>query len=349
MHTFRKVPRAFTITDVARLAGVSVASASAVLNNKGTTSLPMTQRVKDAMKRLDYRPDNTARSLKTGKSKVIGMVVPDVTNPFYTEIMEGLEAMARSHGYSVILSNSHEDPMIELENLDMLRAQRVDGVVLGCSSDHVIDDRLIRQRFPIVFIDRLPTLGNYPGRAVLVDNLGAAFTATQHLISLGHSKIAVIAGRTDLSVGLERANGYRKAMQEANLPVPDSYFCAGDFLADSGHRCGLRLLQLPEPPTAIFSCNNSMTLGLMRALSESGVRCPDQMSVVTFDDFPWASYFQPQMTAVAQPTREIGRQALRMLFSILKPDSAEAREIKEPMIILQAELRVRKSTAPHRI
>jgi LacI family transcriptional regulator len=138
-------------------------------------------------------------------------------------------------------------------------------------------------------------------------------------------------------------------MNDANLPVPDSYFCAGDFLAESGYRCGLELLRLPDPPTAIFSCNNSMTLGLMRALAESEVSCPDQMSVVTFDDFPWASYFQPEMTAVAQPTREIGRQALRMLFAILKPDSAEARDVSQPMTTLQAELKVRKSTAPCRL
>lgn len=333
---------------MARLAGVSVASASAVLNNKGTASLRMTQRVEAAMRRLDYQPDNTARSLKTGKSKVIGMVVPDITNTFFTEVMEGVEATARSHGYSVIFCSSHGDPAREVANLDTLHAHRVDGVVLGCISGRTNYDRLIRQRFPVVFVDRLPAHASFPCHSVVVDNLLAAHTATNHLVGLGHSKIAVIAGRIDLSVGLQRANGYRKAMQEANLPVPESYFCVGDFLAEGGYRCGLDLLRLPEPPTAVFSCNNSMTLGLMRALAESGVSCPDQMSVVAFDDFLWASYFRPEMTAMAQPTREIGRQALRMLLSILEPNSAEAREITEPMIILQAELRIRKSTAPPR-
>lgn len=297
------------------------------------------------MMRLDYRPDNMARSLKTGKSKVIGMVVPDVTNPFFTEIMAGIEGMARSRGYSVILSNSDENPALEQENLDILYAQRVAGVILACTSSHAAYDRTTRRRFPIVFVDRLPDAG-FSGRAVIVDNLGAAYDATNHLIKLGHTKIAIITGPMDLSVGLERANGYRKAMQEAQLPIRASYFCEGDLHSESGYRCGSALMRLPEPPTAIFSCNNSMTLGLMRALAEHGVRCPEQVSIVTFDDFPWATYFQPQMTAVAQPAHEIGRQAMRMLLAVLEPASGEAREISESVMVLKAELRLRQSTAP---
>ena len=335
-----------TIKDVARLAGVSVATVSAVLNNKGTASARMKRRVEQAMARLDYRPDNFARSLKTGRSKVIGMVVPDVTNPFFTEIMAGLEGMARSHGYAVILSNSDEDPAREQENLDMLHARRVDGVVLACTSGHAGPDRVTRQRFPIVFVDRLPAAAGFSGRAVIVDNFSAAYEGTNLLIKLGHSKIAIIAGRLDLSVGLERANGFRKAMQEARLLVRESYFQEGDFRPDSGYRCGRALMQLSEPPTAIFSCNNSMTLGLMRALAEGRMGCPEQVSIVTFDDFPWTAYFQPQMTAIAQPAYEIGRQSMRMLLAVLEPDSAEAHEIIEPVMILKAELRLRHSTAP---
>ena len=328
-----------------RLAGVSVATVSAVLNKKGTVGAESRRRVEEAIGRLDYRPDALARGLKTGRSHVVGLVVPDVTNPFFTEAMGGLEATARSRGYSVILSNSNENPEQELQNLNLLHSRRVDGVVLACSSGHTAYERLATRRFPIVFMDRLPFAG-FSGRAVIVDNSGAAYAATNHLIGLGHSRIGIIAGLLDLSVGAERLAGFRKAMQEAGLSIRESYVQVGDFHPESGYQCGKRLMALPEPPTAIFACNNSMTLGLMRALTECGVPCPGQVSVLAFDDFPWAAHFRPQMTAVAQPVLELGRQAMRMLLAAMDPDSQEAAEIKDPQLILRAELRVRQSTAP---
>jgi LacI family transcriptional regulator len=335
----------FTLRDVARLAGVSVATVSAVLNKKGTVGAESKRRVEEVMSQLDYHPDTLAQGLKTGRSHVVGLVVPDITNLFYTEAMGGLEAMARSRGYSVILSNSNEDPKQELENLDLLHSRRVDGVVLACSSGHVAYDRLTMRRFPIVFMDRLPSAG-FSGRAVIVDNAGAAHTATNHLIGLGHVKIAIIAGRLDLSVGAGRLAGFRAAMQEARLPIRESYLQEGDFHPESGYQCGMRLMALPEPPTAIFACNNSMTLGLMRALAECQAPCPEQVSVLAFDDFPWAAHFRPQLTAVAQPVFELGWQAMRMLLAAMEPESPEAAEIKDPLLILKAELRVRQSTAP---
>ena len=194
------------------------------------------------MKALDYHPDHMARSLKTGRSKIVGLVIPDVTNPFFTEVMSGLESMARRRGYSVILSNSNEDPVQERENLGMLYSQRVAGVVLACTDAYAAHDRLISRRFPIVFIDRLPQAG-FTGRAVVVDNAGAAYEGIRHLIELGHERIAVIAGRLDSSVGIDRVEGFRKAMQEANLLVSAAYFQQGDFSMESGYRCGLELLK----------------------------------------------------------------------------------------------------------
>ena len=337
--------KSFTMRDVARLAGVSVGTVSAVLNKKSTVAAETMRRIEETISRLDYRPDTLARGLKTGRSHVVGFVVPDVTNPFFTEAMGGLEAMARSRGYSVILSNSNEDPEQELQNLSLLYSRRVDGVVLACSSGRVVYDRLTMRRFPIVFIDRLPPTG-FPGRAVIVDNAGASHAATNHLIGLGHVNIAIIAGRLDLSVGFERLAGFRKAMQEARIPIRESYLQEGDFHPESGYQCGMKLMALPEPPTAIFACNNSMTLGLMRALAECQAPCPERVSVLAFDDFPWAAHFRPQMTAVAQPVFELGRQAMRTLLAAMEPESQEAMEIKDPLLILKAELRVRQSTAP---
>lgn len=336
--------RSLTIRDVARLAGVSVATVSAVLNKKGTTSPEMNRRVEVAIEALNYRPDNMARSLKTGKSKVIGMLVPDVRNPFFTEVMCGVEEMARSKGYSVILGNSNEDSAQEEENMGVFHSQRVDGVLLACAAPHRDYDRTAQRRFPIVFFDRLPSL-QFQGPAVIVDNAGAAYEGTKHLIALGHKRIAIVAGRTDLSTGRDRVAGYRKAMQEAHLVVRESYFREGDFLPESGHAMGVALMRLAEPPTAIFSCNNSMTLGIMKALAESNISCPKDVSILTFDDFPWASYFEPQMTALAQPAIEMGREAMRKLLAILEPNGAGAHDLGSGVTILKAELRIRQSTA----
>jgi LacI family transcriptional regulator len=299
------------------------------------------------MKALDYHPDHLARSLKTGRSRVIGMIIPDLTNPFFVELMCGVEETARNAGYSVIFSNSNENPAQERENLAVLHSQRVCGVVLACSDGHAAYDRLTTRRFPIVFIDRLPVTG-FGGRAVIVDNVDAAYEATKHLVGLGHVDIALIAGRTDLSVGIERIEGFRKAMQEAGLPIRDPYLRQGDFSWESGYKCGMELLRLPDPPTAIFSCNNTMTLGLMRALSECGVQCPEQMSVMAFDDFPWASHFQPRLTAVAQPSHEMGRRAVQLLLSALDSDNEQTLKPGESVVVLRAELRARQSTGPPR-
>src|SRR5262245_48708848 len=168
-----------TIRDVARLAEVSIATVSAVSNGRRTASAEVQRRVEEAMRALDYHPDHLARSLKTGRSRVIGMIIPDLTNPFFIELMCGVEETARNAGYSVIFSNSNESPAQEKENLAMLYSQRVGGVVLACSDGHAAYDRLTARRFPIVFVDRLPVNG-FNGRAVIVDNVGAAYEGTKH-------------------------------------------------------------------------------------------------------------------------------------------------------------------------
>jgi len=304
----------------------------------------MLTRVREAMHALDYHPDHMARSLKTGRSKIVGMVVPDLANPFFVELMCGAEETARGAGYSIIFSNSNEDPAQERENLAMLYSQRVGGVVLACSDSHAAYDRMTMRRFPIVFVDRLPMSG-FRGNSVIVDNVGAAYDATRHLIEQGHTGIAIIAPRTDLSNGRDRVEGFRKAMQEAHLPVRDQYFRQGDYSLESGYRCGMELFRLPGPPTAIFSCNNKMTLGLMQAVSESGLACPGYVSIVSFDDFPWSAHFQPRLTAIAQPSHEMGREALRMLLDCIESGSQDGSSTR----VLKASLHIRESTARPRL
>jgi LacI family transcriptional regulator len=336
----------YTIRDIARLAGVSVATVSGVLNNKPTVKPALVDRVKKAMDALDYHPDQVARSLRMRHTNTVGMVIADVTNPFFTDVIRGVEKEAQSNGYSVILCDSNEDPALERHYLSTLFSRRVDGVLLAPTSSPSAHEPRVHKRFPIVLIDRIP-LG-YTGDAVMTDSFSAAYDGTRHLIELGHRQIAIITGQLNLSNGLDRLEGFRKALQEEHLALPDKYVQQGDFQLESGYRSGLELMRLPVPPTAIFSCNNKMTLGLMRALGELHVRCPDAVSVLGFDDFEWSAYFTPRLTTIAQASNEMGRQAMRLLLRKLQATPGNdglPNESPETTVKLKAELRVRDSTS----
>ncbi|MGO9088191.1 MAG: LacI family DNA-binding transcriptional regulator [Candidatus Sulfotelmatobacter sp.] len=333
----------YTIKDIARLAGVSVATVSGVLNNKPTIKPKLVERVRKAMDALDYHPDHVARSLRVRRTLTVGIIIPDVTNPFFTDVIRGVEQEAQSSGYSVILCDSNEDSELERRNLNMLLSRRVDGVLLAPATAPSVHDLRIRERFPIVLIDRVP-LG-FNGPAVMTDNFGAAYEGTQHLIELGHRQIAIITGQLGLSNGLDRLEGFRKALQEEHLALPDEYVQKGNFQLESGYRCGLELMRLPAPPTAIFSCNNKMTLGLMRSLVEMRVNCPKAVSVLGFDDFEWSAYFNPRLTTIAQPTYEMGKQAMQVLLRTLQARDAERGVTTDTVVRLKAELRIRDSTA----
>ena len=329
--------------DVARLAGVSVATVSAVINGTVTVSERLTTKVSDAMKALDYHPDQVARSLKVGRTQVVGMVVPDLTNAFFPEVIQGAEDAARVEGYSVILCNSNEDPEQERRHLSSLFSRRVDGVILACSDTAAAYDSLVRRRFPIVFVDRIPQGVSHTG--VATDNLDAGYRATGHLIELGHQRIAFVAGNLRHSPHADRLNGFRKAMQETNLPVRDEYLKMGDLTMDSGYQAGLSLLRSSNPPTAIIPSNNRMLLGVLLAISESRVRCPEEVSIVGFDDFPWMRHLTPPLTVLGQAAHEIGKKALEMLLAKIRtPEGAD--ENRDCLIQLRAELRIRASTAP---
>jgi len=334
----------YTILDVARLAKVSTATVSFVSNGKGHVSEALRRRVLDAMEALDYHPNQVARSLQASRTQIIGMVIPQLTNPFFAEIMRGVEDEARKSGYSVIFCDSNEDPELEREHLNTLYARRVDGVLLSSCNAQPLEGRLVKQRFPLVFVDRTPP--GFTGAAVVSDNLGASREATRHLIGLGHTRIAIITGPLDISICEKRLEGFRRALQEANLPLPDQYLKGGDFRSQSGYRGGGELMRLPNPPTAIFCCSMTMTLGLMRALAELDIPCPERVSVLGFDDFEWVASFRPQLTAVAQPTYEMGKLATEMLVRKMQQKDGEAEDSKEQVIVLPNELRIRESTAP---
>lgn len=336
-----------TMRDVARLAKVSIATVSAVVNGRDVVSAKLTQRVKKAMEMLDYHTDHVARSLRVRRTNTIGVVIPDVTNPFFTDTMRGIEDAAEARGYSVILCNSNEDPTRERRHLNSLYSQRVDGVALAPIDSEAPSNPLLRRRFPVVLFDRIPD--GYRGAAVTTDGFQGAYKGVRHLIELGHRRIAIIGGARVISTALDRFEGFLKAMQEARVPVEDMYVKRTDFTLEAAYRCGLELLGLPLPPTAIFTCNNRLTLGLARAMSELRVPCPNRLSVVAFDDFPWADSFQPRLTTIRQPTYEIGRKTVELLIAKIErnlesPD-AEPDSSLDTLVVLKNQLIVRESTA----
>ncbi|MFN7934466.1 MAG: LacI family DNA-binding transcriptional regulator [Bryobacteraceae bacterium] len=331
----------YTMRDVARLAGVSIATVSAYINGTAGVSERLTAKISEAMAALDYHPDQVARSLKVGRTQVIGMVVPDVTNAFFPEVIRGVEDAAAVEGYSVILCNSNEDAEQEKRHLSTLFSRRVDGVLLACTDAAAAYDSLIQRRFPIVFLDRIPQ--GIPHTGVCTDNAGAGHVATRHLIGLGHRRIAFVAGNLRHSPHAERLSGFRKAMQEAHIAVRDEYLRMGDQSIESGYQAGLEMMRLAVPPTAIIASNNRMLLGLMRAVNELGIRCPAQVSIVGFDDFAWTQHFTPPLTVIAQPAHELGRKAMEMLLAQIR--AGEGGETKRfENVRLAGELRVRQST-----
>ena len=337
----------YTIRDVARLADVSITTASAVINEKCTVKEALKLRVIRAMEALDYHPDSVARSLKVRRTKTVGIVVPDITNPFYPEIMRGMEDVARHSGYSVIFCDSNEDQELERCHLNTLFSRRVDGVLIAPADPYAVRDRLTRQRIPFVLCDRVPR--NFPGAAVVTDNLEASRNAIRYLIGLGHERIAIVIPGAHLPAVVDRLEGFRQALKEEHLIAREEYIRGADITdisPQSAYQCGLGLMRLPDPPTAIFCANNRMTLGLMRALGELRIPCPERVSILGFDDFDWAASANPRVTTVAQPTYEIGKQAMQLLVREMEGEKDEPGPGGSHVIVLQSQLRIRDSTAP---
>lgn len=341
--------RAYTMRDVARLAGVSVATVSAVVNGKQVVRPMVVARVQDAMKALNFHPDHVARSLRVKKTMTIGAVVPDFSSAFFVDVLRGIEDISRSLEYSVLLCNSDDNVEQEQRHLRALLSRRVDGILLASTDLYSLADTQLRSTTPTVLFDRVPPA--YRGPAVSVDNVDAAYRATEHLIDLGHTRIAFIAGRLDLSTATDRADGFRKALEDRHLPLEGAYFKRGDYHSESGYRNGLELLQLQNPPTAIVCSNGLMTLGLLRAVHELHVPCPEQISIIGFDEpapdtngFNLSTLLRPELTVVAQPGYDVGKKAAETLLTILNANEHTADD-GMPLVKLKAELRVRKSTA----
>jgi DNA-binding LacI/PurR family transcriptional regulator len=303
-----------TIKDVAREAGVSVGTASLALRGNPAVREATRRRVLAAAKRLRYQPSALARGLVTRRTHTVGLLISDIANPFFIRAVRAIEDLAQENGYTVILCNTDEDPSKEAQYLQVLVEKRVDGIILATTAGALKVVRDIRWRqIPLVLFDR--ELPGVAADTVKVDGALGGRLATEHLLSLGHRRIAIIHGPLVRSTGRERLQGYLQALKAAGVtPVPE-YICEGNFKQDSGRELTRNLLDLSPPPTALFCTNNLMTVGALQALGERGVRIPSHLSLVGYDDMEWWTLTHPPLTTVGQPVYDLGREAMRLLLS----------------------------------
>ena len=325
--------------DVAERAGVSVTSVSHVINETRPVSYELRERVLAAMEELGYHPNRLARSLRSGKTHTIGTIVPDSADPFFAEVARGIEDTAFENGYSLILCNSDANLDKEAFYTDVLVEKQVDGILFlaaGGSTGRILD--LQQRGMPVVVVDRELPAAHVD--SVVTDNAGGGWSATRHLIDLGHRRIGYIAGPSDLTLSEYRFTGYRKALKEAGIAVDESLVVRGAFDFESGYRAARQLLTHSQRPTAIFACNDLMAIGAICAAVELGLRVPEDLSVIGYDDVPLASYSNPPLTTIAQPIYDLGVVAASMLLERLHDPVRPARRI-----VLDVELQIRRSTA----
>lgn len=303
-----------TIDDVARVAGVSPATVSRVLNGTSKVSDERARRVRQAAGDLAYQPFGPARALRRQRTTVWAAVVADIQNPFFTGILRGLEDVAVAENHRLVLCNSDEDLGKEAGYVEIAIAERMAGVVIAVASTEQSDlDPLIEAGIPVVAIDRRPNRDGID--SVVVDNRLGAAQATAHLIDAGASRVACITGPARVSTAESRLAGYRDALAARAVRAESRLVRRADFREQGGHRAALALLRAPDPPDALFVANNLMTLGALRAVRDLGLRVPEDVAVIGFDDAPWTTLTSPQLSVVAQPVNEIGRQAGRLLAS----------------------------------
>lgn len=324
-----------TVKDVADLAGVSTATVSRVLNDHPHVAGETRAQVLRAMQQLGYQPSRVARRLRVKSTQIFGLIISDIANPFFNSVVRGIEDVAYSNQYSLLLCNSDEDLARESLYVNILQAEQVAGIIISSADENSVScEALFKSGVPIVAMDR--RLRAFDVDTVLVDNVKGAFQATSHLIRLGHRRIGLIGGPSRITTGRERQEGYEKALSEHGLVVDQSMIKIGDFKLDSGYQRACELLEADDPPTAIFAANNLMTLGSLNAIHEKGLNIPRDVAIVGFDDMPWAPSLHPSLTAVAQPTYELGRIAANLLLQRALDKGREIVEVKlEPTLIIR--------------
>ena len=327
-----------TIKDVAKQVGVSIATVSHVINKTRFVSEGITEKVLKAIRDLNYQPNAIARSLVKRKTHTIGIIISDILNPFYTAIVRGVEDVTYKSGYNVMLCNTDEDVEKEILYIQLLFEKRIDGLVLSSGfQDGVHPLHIQLKKIPLVSIVR--KIKGVTSDGVFGDNMGGAYQAIEHLIQLGHRRIGIISGPLGLSSGAERLEGYKKALSDHQIPIEKQWIKMGDFKKESGYSLAKKLLQDEIPPTALFVVNNQMTIGALNASRELGVRIPEDLSLISFDDMEWYSFINPSLTTIEQSPYLMGKTAGEMLLQKI-----DHRRRNPKKVVIPSRLIVRDST-----
>lgn len=325
-----------SIKDVAQAAGVSVATVSHVLNGTKYVTEATRTLVENAIKKLDYQPNYVARSLRVSQTNIVGLIVPDVSNYFFTSIAKSIEQELSNNGYNLLLCNSQENFEIELKKINALKAQMISGVIIA-PANRAFDYRnvLPDSRYPIVFIDRKTDI--LQADTVIVNNYEATFEAISLLIQRGHERIGFIKGLDGISTTYDRLNGYYMALKSHRIDIDPSLVKDGDSTYESGYKIMEEYLDTTDI-SAVFVANNLMAVGAMHCLKDRNIEVPKQMAIISFDDYSWSVITSPAMSAIRQPTKEMGRIAAQMLVERIKNDTRAYEEKR-----LNAELVLRES------
>ena len=330
-----------TIKDIAKHAGVSTATVSYVINRTKYVSPELTERVQNAIEHLGYRPNRIARSLRIQNTTTVGLIISDIQNTFFTSLVRAVEDVAYEHNHSIVLCNT--DETVEKEDLyiDLMLAEQVAGVIISPARETENSiHRLIQANIPVVAVDRrIPDLDV---DTVLIDNVSAACEIVSHLIEDGHRRIGALVGPSDITTGRERYQGFVMALATHHLPLLPELVRIGLPRESFGYRATMELLNLPEPPTALFLGNAYLALGSLKAIHQQELRIPEEIALVAFDEMEWTSLVKPGLTVVAQPIYELGKVAADLLFERLENNDLPPRER-----ILEHTLMVRQSCACH--
>jgi DNA-binding LacI/PurR family transcriptional regulator len=329
-----------TIKDIAEAANVSTATVSHVINGTRPVSDEVRQRVRQAMERLNYQPNAVARGLRTKKTRFLALIIPDITNPFFTDLARGFQDASDQNDYVPVLCNTDRALERELRFLNILRQQRVDGLVLNPTMVTAEDlKRQLGARVAVVLIGS--QIDDPDFDLVMVDNIRGGADAVQHLIDLGHRRIGLVCGPRSTSSGLQRYQGYRQALEKNNLPYKEALVAEGSFSYEGGYSCMQRILSQQPLPTAVFATSDVMALGAKNASEDFGLSIPTDLSLIGFDDIPRVSMVEPKLTTIAQPRYQMGWEAAQLLIDRIEQSIPPTRQ----KVVMEHKLVVRESTA----
>jgi LacI family transcriptional regulator len=340
MATTRRI---VTRDEIARAAEVSAATVSYVVNNGPRPVASETRtKVLEAIERLGYKPNAIARNLRLRRSSTIGLIIPDINNPYFAQVARGTEQMASENGLTTVLCHSNYSLERELHYVEVLHSERAAGVIwFPATHSPEPGIRMVEYGMPLVVLDRMVEGVQVP--EVVANNFLGGFQATQHLIELGHRVIGCIARPTELHHSSERVRGFREALADHGIECNESLIARGGFLLADGYQAAGHILRSSSRPTAIFAYNDFMAIGALRAAYDLGIKVPDDVSIVGFDDIPEAAFTCPALTTVSQPKLEMGRKGVNLLLEVINQGSA----VTEYSSTLPVELVVRESTGPH--